>query len=82
MFRQLRCSDAGTVNGSGMLLMRAARVGKDTTLSQVSRVTALHSSVGAPELHVGLRHAADSALRFGAATKELWSAAVPCRLSS
>ena len=25
----------GTVNGSGMLLMRAARVGKDTTLSQV-----------------------------------------------
>ncbi|KAI7843072.1 hypothetical protein COHA_003243 [Chlorella ohadii] len=26
---------SGTVNGSGMLLMRAARVGKDTTLSQI-----------------------------------------------
>lgn len=32
----------GTVNGSGMLLMRAARVGKDTTLSQVGRMPQLH----------------------------------------
>lgn len=82
MFRKLRCSDAGTVNGSGMLLMRAARVGKDTTLSQASRVTALLCSAGAPDLHVTLRPAADSGFRFAAVTKELRSGAVPCRLSS
>ncbi|KAL4856926.1 putative copper-transporting ATPase 5 [Chlorella vulgaris] len=29
---------SGTVNGSGMLMVRAARVGKDTTLSQIVRL--------------------------------------------
>ena len=29
---------AGTVNGNGVLLVRASRVGRDTTLSQVGAV--------------------------------------------